>query len=459
MAEFPAHLFRMEGDPSAIRGSAAKWSSFGTAATNARSEITSLDSSTFIGPEGDMWRDGLNEEMPDHLSITGEAFSKVSTALNTFAGTLSGLQDEMRPIAQRAPGLWEALQSAKGRVDRAGAADARHAREVADRPADSTEPDNYQSDSGAAQSALSDAQRQWDEAVGQANGLKSRLTTAVEDSVREIREAKDMRFKENPKWWDIGGHFQNFVRDHKELLQQLSGALKIVSLVTGLLSFIPVLTPIMAPIAMGTALAASAIDVSVYAATGEGDLKMILIDAGLNLIPFAGRAISGMSRVTSTGARVTMQRFGVANRVVVRASGGERFTQVLPRGSRFYTGAGGPSTAIRRAPAAANPYRRGHQATAYRGVSVSRSPGQNRLAYNTVQRLERSGASDIRVDQMQVDTAGMRVGNNRPDVSGTVGDQRLHFEYDRPPFDRVDRHITDNLTHDPNSVVITVPKN
>jgi hypothetical protein len=84
------------------------------------------------------------------------------------------------------------------------------------------------------------------------------------------------------------------------------------------------------------------------------------------------------------------------------------------------------------------------------------------LAYNTVNRLDRAGARDIRVDQMQVDTAGMRVGGNRPDVQGTVGNQRMHFEYDRPgpggtPGARVPGHVTDNLAHDPNSVVITVP--
>ena len=138
--------------------------------------------------------------------------------------------------------------------------------------------------------------------------------------------------------------------------------------------------------------------------------------------------------------------------------------QFLPRGTQVHVGPGGASTAIRRAPAALSPFRRTTQAAAYRGVSVSRSTTQNRLAYNTVTRLQKANATDIRVDQMQVDTAGMRVGNNRPDVSGTVGDQRLHFEYDRPgpggtPGARVPGLVTDNLNHDPNSVVITVPSN
>src|SRR2546430_4672801 len=95
-----------------------------------------------------------------------------------------------------------------------------------------------------------DAQRQWQDCVGQANGLRGQLSTAVAAAVRAIKEAKGTRFKENPKWWDLGGQFTNFVRDNKDLLKKLSGALKVVSLVAGLLSFIPVLAPIMGSIAV-----------------------------------------------------------------------------------------------------------------------------------------------------------------------------------------------------------------
>jgi Xanthomonas XOO_2897-like deaminase len=301
MSEFPAQAFRMEGDPSAIRSSAAKWTSFGAAATEASAQITQLDTTEFVGPEGDQFRDGLNKDMPEHLRITGDAFSKVSTALNGFAGTLDSLQDQMRPLAQRAPALWQAVQAAQGRVDRAHQDDQRHEREMAARPPDSTEPDTYRSDTGSATAALSQAQREWEDCLNQANGLRASLTAAVRDCVGQIRQAKDMRFKENPKWWDIKGQFTNFVRDNKDLLQKLSGALKVVSLVSGLLSFIPVLAPICGPIALGTALAASAIDLSVYAATGEGNLKMILIDAGLTLLPGVGKLANRMRMLSQTG--------------------------------------------------------------------------------------------------------------------------------------------------------------
>ncbi|MEU8185065.1 hypothetical protein AB0B86_30335, partial [Micromonospora sp. NPDC049047] len=64
MAEFPAHLFRMDGDPSAIRSSAGRWSGFGSAATQAAAQITGLDTSQFVGPEADLFREGLNAQMP-----------------------------------------------------------------------------------------------------------------------------------------------------------------------------------------------------------------------------------------------------------------------------------------------------------------------------------------------------------------------------------------------------------
>ncbi|MFC7547919.1 nucleic acid/nucleotide deaminase domain-containing protein [Plantactinospora sp. GCM10030261] len=289
MAEFPAGLFRVEGDAGSIRASAGRWSGFGSAAVEAAGQITGLDTGGFVGPEGDEFRAGLNRDMPRHLRITGDAYAKVAGGLTTFAGVLESVQERMGPVAARAPGLWEAVRAARGRVERAAEADAAHEREVADRPAGAAGPDSYRSDGAAAGVALARAQREWDACVAQANGLRGEHAAAVRDCVRVINEAKGMRFTENPKWWDLKGQFTNFVRDNKELLKKLSGALKIVSLVAGLLSFIPVLAPVMVPLAIGTALAASAIDLSVYYATGEGSLKTILIDVGLNLLPGVGK--------------------------------------------------------------------------------------------------------------------------------------------------------------------------
>jgi len=335
VAEFPAHLFRMDGDPGAVRASAGKWSTFGAAATDASAQITGLDTAEFVGPEGDMFREGLNADMPRHLSITGDAFGRVARALTSFADALGSLQDRMRPLTARAPGLWEAVHAAQGRVDMAVTADAQHERDVANQPEGDTSPDTYRSDSAAAGSALSAARAEWDACVSAASGLRGELTAAVDHAVRAINTAKDMRFKENPKWWDIGGQFTNFVRDNRELLAKLSGALKIVSLVAGLLSFIPMLAPIMAPIALGTALLAGAIDLSIYAATGQGSLKTILIDVGLNLLPGVGK-LARMGAGALRGTRVA-QAFSGSMRGLgaIRSSISSLRSSAVALGRRF----------------------------------------------------------------------------------------------------------------------------
>jgi hypothetical protein len=338
-AEFPAHLFRMEGDPGAVRASAGKWSSFGSAASDASAQITSIDTGDFIGPEGDLFRQGLNADMPRHLQITGDAFSKVATALSTFASTLESLQDQMRPLAQRAPGLWAAVQAAQGRADRADAADQAHQRQLASQPpppaGQPATPDTYRSDAPAASAALGTAQRQWQDCVDAANGLRSQLSTGVQTAVRAIAEAKGMRFKENPKWWDLGGQFTNFVRENKDALKKLSGALKIVSLVAGLLSFIPVLAPIMGPIALGAGLLAGAIDLSIYAATGEGNLTYILIDIGLTLLP-------GVGKLAGRGLRAAAPQLMSRASYLIRSSGAYRGAMAFgaTRIGRFVTAPG-----------------------------------------------------------------------------------------------------------------------
>lgn len=302
----------MRGDPGAIRASAGKWSSFGSTATQAGGQITALDTSQFVGPEGDQFRDGLDAKLPDHLRVTGDAFTRVADALNVFAGALSGLQDQMRPLAVRAPGLWEAVRHAQGALSQAQSDDRAHARQVAALPPEQrSTPDTYRSQAGAAGSALSGAQRAWQECLGVADRLRSAMGDAVGACKRVVDDAAATRFKDPPKWYDLGGQFTDFVRDNKDLLQHLSGALKVVSLVAGVLSFIPILAPVMAPLAIGTALAASAIDASVYAATGEGDLKSILIDVGLNLLPGVGK----LARLGMAGKAFKSIRGAVGSRL------------------------------------------------------------------------------------------------------------------------------------------------
>jgi len=66
-------------------------------AVRAAGQIRSLDTSQFVGPEADEYREGLSENLPPHLHQAGQAFGLVATALTAFAGDLSELQERMSP--------------------------------------------------------------------------------------------------------------------------------------------------------------------------------------------------------------------------------------------------------------------------------------------------------------------------------------------------------------------------
>jgi Deoxyribonuclease NucA/NucB/Cricket paralysis virus, VP4 len=302
MTEFPAVVFRLDGEPGAIEASGRQWSLFGATATEAAGHIRSLDTSLFVGPEGETYREGLNAHLPPHLEVTGRAYGTVGSALGTFAGALSGLHERMQPLATRAPGLWQDLQAAQGRVAVARAADARHAADVERAQANQSDqagpggeadkPGTYHSDTAAATGALSQAEQAWNECITAAKLVKADLSHAVDVAARAIRQAAESRFEHNPHGFGamVAG-FKGFVKDHAKGLAQLSSVLKGISTVAGLLSFIPVIGEVAAPIALIAGAGALLIDASLKYATGQGSWTSIIIDGALLALPFVGKAV------------------------------------------------------------------------------------------------------------------------------------------------------------------------
>jgi hypothetical protein len=292
VADFPAGEFQLDGDPGAVRGSATQWSQFGEAANDAAADIRSLDSSLFIGPEGDQYRDGLNTDLPPHLDVTGTAYTNVGAALSSFADSLSGLQDRMSPLRVRAPGLWDALQAAKGRVSSAQTADSQHEQQLVHDaltrpPLQPAPPDNYHSDLGVANGSLAAAQQAWDNCLGSARSVKTDLQTAVDNCKTTIKTAADSRFAHNPHGWGaLVAGFKNFVKDHVAALAKLSGVLKLVSGVCGVLSFIPVIGEAALAVSLVTGGLALAIDASIKFSTGQGSWTSIMVDGALMVVPF-----------------------------------------------------------------------------------------------------------------------------------------------------------------------------
>ena len=300
--EFPAHLFRMGGSPEEIRAAEARYRRFGRNAHDAADGITRMDTSQFVGPEADQFREKVHSEIPPHLRITGEAFTEVATALSGFASQLSDLQGGMRPVADQAPAAWERLQAARNALTEAQTVDQQQDRahqqavaeaQVRNQPPPLPPQQHRQPATPSAQADLAAAQRDWDALVHKATALRSEMTAATESCCRLINSARSARFQEPPGALDLIAQGRDFVREHKDVLKNVSSALKVASAACtaiGLaLQAIPAVGNAVGgaflAVGAGAGAAALGIDAAVYSATGDGDLTSIVVDTALTVLP------------------------------------------------------------------------------------------------------------------------------------------------------------------------------
>ena len=115
-----------------------------------------------------------------------------------------------------------------------------------------------------------------------------------------VGRAKGLRFEEPPGFWGrLVNSVTGWIADHADFLKGIAGVLRQISSIAGLLAMIPVLAPIMGPIAMASAGGAVAIDVTVKAATGEGLWTDIAMD-GASFLP-VGKGLQALRGVASGG--------------------------------------------------------------------------------------------------------------------------------------------------------------
>jgi len=90
---------------------------------------------------------------------------------------------------------------------------------------------------------------------------------------------------------------------------------------------------------------------------------------------------------------------------------------------------------------------------------VGGSASQNAFVQKRIMSLQERGASDIRVNQQQVNINGTRVGVNRPDLQYTLNGRRYYEEFDIPSSTRGPGHQARILANDPDGLVelFTVP--
>lgn len=286
--------FQLGGDPSAIRGSAQQWANFASAATGAASDVGSLDSAEFIGDEGDAYRGRVNSDMTPHLKTTGEAWSKVSAALLKYAGTLEALQGQMDTLRIQAGHQQTAVQHASTAAADARAADDAHTKQrerdgQALKPGETLPPSTYAPQAGSANANLTNAQNALAQTHAEAANIRSKHTAAVKHCTSQIDHAKDMRFQKPPGFWDkvkgVAGDVWNSVKAGVSwAAKHIGPVLKIISAVAGVLALIPVLAPVMGPIALVAGGAALLLDVANKLMNGEGSWLQIGIDA-IGLVP------------------------------------------------------------------------------------------------------------------------------------------------------------------------------
>lgn len=297
---FPAHLFRIGGSPEAIQAGSVRYQRFGEAASRAADRISGMETSQFIGPEGDQFRQKLNSDLPPHLHVTGQAFTQVAKALMDFASRLADLQAQMRPLAEQAPGAWQRLQAAKAtactlqlEADQAhDAVQQGAATSGASHPSPPTAMPNPASQSAAsnAQAKFNSAREEWDALVHKATMLRAEMTTASNQCGQAIEAAKAMRFQNPPDTFDLLGQARDFIREHQDTLGSVAHALKGASAMVAVLGLALQEIP---PFSGGAGLLTTGVAMGV----DHENLISHLVDSALTIVP-VGLLGAGGSRST-----------------------------------------------------------------------------------------------------------------------------------------------------------------
>ena len=344
MTEYPAEAFRVDGDPSAIRASALGWTEFAEQAGAAASQIRGLDTSLFIGPEADQYRDGLSAKLPPHLQATSEAYRGVASALNIFAASLDDVLERMNPLGIRAPGLWADLTAAERAVESAKSTG----------PGPPAAPGVGAGPAGARRGA---AGRLLPTRHRHRRGRTHRRPTRLEPGLdhrprtqsgprrcdRCVRESDQrpgphpVHPEPNSGWSGFVDGVKGFVKDHVAALSKLSSVLKTVSMVAGFLAPVPGLDIIAAPIALAAGGAALAIDAATMWATGNWDAKSLALDA-VAIIP-AGKVLSGAGKLAGSaleGTELATKLSRATSRVSDAIANGTQTVRAAAAGAKAY---------------------------------------------------------------------------------------------------------------------------
>jgi hypothetical protein len=293
---FPAASFAVEGSPEAVRETGRGYGRFATTAGQAAADLRGLESGTWIGSEGDLFRARV-AELPPHLDTAHGAFAQVARALDGFADALAAAQGRMSGIGADAEQTYSRLRAAQDGQD---------------------------------QPRVERLQGDFDGHLATAAGVRGQVLAAAQQAAQAIRAAgrasptagqswlagrwEDLRRWGSERLADLKG----FMAEHAEVFRFIADAMRVVGVVliavgvvaatvsfvagffsfgTGWLGEIPAGTLI----ATGMLLwgAGDALDTTVDWAEGKIDGTELLISAGTSI----ALALSG-ALVVKLGGRI-----------------------------------------------------------------------------------------------------------------------------------------------------------
>jgi uncharacterized protein YukE len=274
-----------------------------------------LRAASWVGRASDAFH-GEVERLPSDLDTAAHAYAEVVAALLTYAAELEAARSEAIRLEEQAARARQALDAVLGQVHLlsmapAGEADGARADRLQQLRDVRARADTVGSDHQAI--------------LGRARALEDHMNGVAENAAQRILGAAETPPYHHPGWLQSGwDSVASFVRDHADLLRQISSVLKIVSGIAGLLSFIPGVGAFFAIVAVATAVAALVIDVLLKLSTGQGSWASIGIDAALVALPGGGKLFRAALEARSA-ARVAEEQRALMNSLMHGLGRGQQF--------------------------------------------------------------------------------------------------------------------------------------
>lgn len=296
-----------------------------------------VQSDEFLGDEAEVFRSSVNGALPPQLRSSSQAWGIVGAAVALYADELESYQGRLVRLNAQLVAQHEVVASRQAGADRARATDSAATQSFQRRTAEAaaTSGGEHAGSGGStavlsapaptapgAAADLTKAQAAAQTTTDAANGVLGEHRLSLGRCCGEIDRAKALRFAEPPGFWGrltnaVGG----WIADHVDVFKAISGFLKQLSSIAGVLAMIPIFAPVMGPIAVGAGSLAVGIDVGIKLATGEGDWSQILLD-GASMIPGARAAKAVMvADVAYTGYNVATGKADWKDLAMVTAMG------------------------------------------------------------------------------------------------------------------------------------------